>query len=144
MTYLHDELNGTNEVHEELQDQVLLLLLHLVQTVLLTALLNLRVGQTGAGAGLQQLLGNGTRTTGLVGLLVLRIDVGILGLELLDERVHVLVLFFFVIGRGLGRRHLLLLLIELTRGHRGAQVVRGHRGTRIRHDGELGTGNNNY
>src|SRR3569833_1407489 len=29
----HDELNGTNEVAEELEDQVLLLLLHLVQTV---------------------------------------------------------------------------------------------------------------
>ena len=29
----HDELNGTNEEHAELQDEVLLLLLHLVKTV---------------------------------------------------------------------------------------------------------------
>lgn len=31
--YLHDELDRTNEVAEELENQVLLLLLHLVQAV---------------------------------------------------------------------------------------------------------------
>lgn len=46
---LHDELNRTDKVHEELEDQVLLLLLHLVETILLAAGDDLRLGKTGAG-----------------------------------------------------------------------------------------------
>ena len=46
---LHDELDRTDEVHEKLQDQVLLLLLHLVKTKLLAAGGDLSLGKTSAG-----------------------------------------------------------------------------------------------
>lgn len=51
--YLHDELDGTNEIHEELEDHVLLLLLHLIETELLSPGLNLGGGQTSPGVGLE-------------------------------------------------------------------------------------------
>lgn len=45
---LHDELDRTDEVHEELQNHVLLLLLHLIETILLAAGDDLGLCQTSA------------------------------------------------------------------------------------------------
>ena len=108
--YLHDELDGSDKVGEELEDEVLLLLLHLVETVLLAAGGDLGVGQTGAGVGLQQLVRHGTLATGLVlVLLVDLVDVAVLRLEVGNELIHVLVLLVFL-GHGA------LLLVERGRG----------------------------
>lgn len=55
---LHDELNGTDEEAKELQEKVLLLLLHLVETILAASLGNLLLGETDAGVGLEHVLRN--------------------------------------------------------------------------------------
>ncbi|GKT51544.1 uncharacterized protein ColSpa_11725 [Colletotrichum spaethianum] len=53
---LHDELDGTNEEHEELKDEVLLLLSHLVATPLAAAVDNLLLSETKTGVSLELLL----------------------------------------------------------------------------------------
>jgi hypothetical protein len=64
LTYLHDELDRTNEEAKELEKQVLLLLLHLVETIFATALEDLLVCETDAGVGLEHVLGDDTPATG--------------------------------------------------------------------------------
>jgi hypothetical protein len=64
LTYLHDELDRTNEEAEELENQVLLLLLHLVETIFATALEDLLVCETDAGVSLEHVLGDDTPATG--------------------------------------------------------------------------------
>lgn len=61
---LHDELNGTNEETEELENVVLLLLLHLVETVLAAALDNLLRSETDTGVSLEHVLGDDATATG--------------------------------------------------------------------------------
>src|SRR5438552_18177081 len=56
--YLHDELNGTNKVHEELFDHVFLFFGHLIQTVFSAAIGDLLCRQTLAGIGIEQFLRN--------------------------------------------------------------------------------------
>ncbi len=51
-TYLHDELNGANEEAQELEKHVLLLLLHLIETILLASLKHLLGCETNPGVGL--------------------------------------------------------------------------------------------
>lgn len=63
-TYLHDELDRTNEEAKELENQVLLLLLHLVETIFATALEDLVACETDAGVGLEHVLGDDTAATG--------------------------------------------------------------------------------
>ena len=63
-TYLHDELNGADKETQELENHVLLLLLHLVETIFATALENLVGGETDAGVGLEHILGDDARTAG--------------------------------------------------------------------------------
>jgi hypothetical protein len=95
--YLHDELNGTDEVREELENQVLLLLLHLVETELAAASLNLRLGETDAGVSLEHVLGDSAATTGGGSLLLLLFElVSILGLEVVNEGINVLILIVIV------------------------------------------------
>ncbi|GJD02139.1 hypothetical protein ColKHC_10964 [Colletotrichum higginsianum] len=57
---LHDELDRTNEEHEELKDQVLLLLGHLVAAPLAATVENLLFGQTKTGVSLELLFGDDT------------------------------------------------------------------------------------
>jgi hypothetical protein len=135
---LHDELNGTDEEHDELQDEVLLLLGHLVETVLLSSLKDLVGGKTDGGVGLEKLLGNGLgggTFLGVVGVLTENVISGI-RLELLNEGVHIIIgLVIEATGGGSGRSgrggSLLLngvLLGELSRvqgrvgGHAGLYV----------------------
>jgi len=94
---LHDELNRTDEVHQELQDQVLLLLLHLVETELSPSLLDFGGGKSDAGIGLEKILRNGTGAGTRRDVLVLRVLLSFLGLEIVDEGIDVpdiLVIFF--------------------------------------------------
>ena len=51
--YLHDELNGTDKVHEELFDHVLLFLGHLIETVLFTTFDDLLRCQTLASVSVE-------------------------------------------------------------------------------------------
>lgn len=148
------------EVAEELKNQVLLLLLHLVlegsqsvmmsqlqtlegpivthKTVLSPAREHLLLGKTlsptsqhtqsptikkpsgskthDTGVGLQQLLRDGPATAGSVLLILVVINVTILGLELLDQGIDVLIfLFLMLLLLRHGRRGGLLLLVELAR-----------------------------
>lgn len=97
-TYLHDELNGTNEVREELEDKVLLLLLHLVETVLAATRLDLRLSETHARVGLKHVVGDRAATTG-GGLLLLVIEVvAVLRLEVVDEGIDILILILIRVG----------------------------------------------
>jgi hypothetical protein len=100
-THLHDELDRPNEETQELEDQILLLFLHLIETELLLALDDFLRGQAGAGGGLEKLFGNGTGTTGLSSLFLL-LDISVLRLELLDQGIHVLVFLFVILRRRLG------------------------------------------
>ena len=123
--YLHDELNWTNEVSEELENHVLLLLLHLVKAILLAAKRNLRLSETSASVRLELILWDGDSSTWGGVLCLILIDVAILGLELIDESIHILVLLVFDgwLGAWLSARLLswswgigsLRLLIEVTR-----------------------------
>jgi hypothetical protein len=126
-THLHDKLNGADEEAEELENQVLLLLLHLIQAKLLAAVQHVLRGQAVPGVGLQQILGHDARAAGLDVLFLLL--GAVFGLELLDEGVDVLV-FVIVLGGGRlgpGRRNL---LFRLWRMHRGLFVAGSGR-----HDG---------
>ncbi|KUI57714.1 hypothetical protein VP1G_10929 [Cytospora mali] len=111
---LHDELDRTDEVHEELQNQVLLLLLHLVETILLAAGGNLSLSET--SAGILWLFRNDTATS-LVALLVFLIQtVSILGLKILDQGVDVLIFLVIDLGLGVvGGLSSLTLLVEAAR-----------------------------
>jgi hypothetical protein len=130
-TYHHDVLNRTDEETEELEDQVLLLLLHLVETVLATAGDDLSLGKTKAAVGLEHVLGDGADAAGGDSLLIV-VDhlVAILGLEVLDQGVDVLILV--IVDNGgllLGGRDALgsggavgsLLVVEATRLNVGVQ-----------------------
>ncbi|ROV95796.1 hypothetical protein VPNG_08757 [Cytospora leucostoma] len=112
---LHDELDRTNEVHEELQNQILLLLLHLVETELLAACGDLSLSET--SSSVLCLFGNNT-TASVVALLFLVIiqAVAILGFEIFDQGVDVLIFIFVVLDLGLVCRLVeLTLLIEAAR-----------------------------
>ena len=87
---LHDELNGADKVHEELEDEILLVLLHLIKAVLLAAGGDLGLGQTASGIGVEHILRHGLGAADLGGLLFLLID-AVDGLEIIDESVDVLV-----------------------------------------------------
>jgi hypothetical protein len=100
LAYLHDELNGTDEEGKELEEVVLLLLLHSVVTVLLAAGKDLGFRKTNTGVGLEHVFGDLATTTG--GLLFFLLElVTILGLEVLDQGVNVLI-FLLILNRGLG------------------------------------------
>lgn len=156
-TDLHDELNRTDEVSEELEDQVLLLLPHLVETVLLATHGDLLLSETSARVGLELVLGDdptGSRVVLL--LLLLLFGVAVLRLELVDQGVHVLVLLLIVVqwlavggGRRAGTANGgLMLLAEvaglnvvvvdvLSAGRANVAGVLGHGGLRC-HSEELG------
>jgi hypothetical protein len=125
-THLHDKLDGTNEEAEELEDQVLLLLLHLVQPETFPTLGDFVGRQTSASISLQQLFGHGLCAARLGFLLLFEIGGGVLRLELLDECVHVLFFLVVIIRlRRLLRRVVLeaLLLVELAARHIVAEMV---------------------
>jgi len=109
LAYLHDKLDGTNEVTEELEDQVLLLFFHLIETVSLPARSNFLLVQPHARVGVKQFLWYRTSTTGLDSLLLLVLDVTVRRLELLDQGVHIL-LFIILVSGG----HDLLLVLRFT------------------------------
>lgn len=140
--YLHDELDRTNEVTEKLEDQVLFFFLHLIETILLSSGSDLSLGETNAGVSLQHLLRHWTSATSDSLLLFLEIlSVTVLRLEIVDQRIHVLVVF--LLGRSLftGRNRVSAIVvtdllrvvvpIELTTGDGVAKVVgRGGAGAR--------------
>lgn len=76
-TYLHDELDGTNEETQELEQKVLLLLLHLVETELPAALQDLFARETNTGVSLEHLLRDNASAAGgdLFLLLELKTDI---------------------------------------------------------------------
>ncbi len=103
-THLHDELNGPDKVHEELEDEVLLFLLHLIEAILLAPGLDLGVGETGAGVGVEHLFGHGTGSTGFGDLFLFDLT-AILGLEIINKSINVFDLVFVDdLGLDLGRR----------------------------------------
>ena len=61
--YLHDKLDGADEVAQELENQVLLLLLHLIETILPSPLENLLACETSASVGLELVLRDHTTGT---------------------------------------------------------------------------------
>ena len=136
-THLHDELDGTNEEAKELQDEIFLLLLHLIETVLLATLQHFSRGQTIARRCLEKLFGHGSCAAGC-GLFLFLLDGVVLRLELLDQRVHVLVLLLVLLDDAALWRIVFLLLVQLARRDVSAQVVvgsgcvrHGDSGTRI-------------
>jgi hypothetical protein len=62
---LHDELDRADEETEELENEVLLLLLHLVETILPATLDDLFRCETNSGVGLEHVLRDNTTTAGL-------------------------------------------------------------------------------
>lgn len=110
----HNELNWTDEEHKELENHVLALLFHGVESPLLAASDNLCLRETDPRVGLELVLRNDTSTTG-GGLLVVVDLVAILGLEILDQGVHVLI-GLLILGNGslgvVGSGSLSSLLIE--------------------------------
>ena len=139
ITYLHDELNGTNEVSEEFEDQVLLIFFHLIETELLSPVDDFGIGKTDTSVGLEHIFRDLDLPAGSVILLVLFfVDMAILRFELIDQCVDVLVLVIIVarLGRLIGAldrvggietmavvTFLAVLLVEVTRGHVGAEVI---------------------
>jgi hypothetical protein len=119
---LHDELDRTNEETEELEDQVLLLLLHLVETILLASRQDFALGKTDTSVGHEHVLRNNTATAGLNLLLLIIIDVAILGLEILDKSIHILIrlLILLVLLASWGRGSHRGLLIEVACGTRAS------------------------
>ena len=92
--HLHDELNWTNEITKELEDQVLLVLLHLIEAEFLSPDDNFLRCQTVASVSLEKIFGDWSCTTGLGDFLVLGVDASILRLELFNQRINVLVVLF--------------------------------------------------
>jgi hypothetical protein len=119
---LHDELDRTNEETEELEDQVLLLLLHLVETILLASRQDFALGKTDTSVGHEHVLRNNTATAGLNLFLLIIIDVAILGLEILDKSIHILIrlLILLVLLASWGRGSHRGLLIEVACGTRAS------------------------
>jgi hypothetical protein len=111
----HNELDGTNEEHQKLENHVLTLFFHGVQAPLLSTGDNLSLSQTDTRVSLELVLGDDTTTTG--GSLLFVVDLmAVLGLEVLDQGVHVLIGLFIVGDGSLGvvgsGRSLSSLLIE--------------------------------
>ena len=84
MTYLHDELNGTDEETKELEQEVFLLLLHLVETIFPTTLEDLLGCKTNTRVGLEHVLGDDAGATGsdIFFLLKLEREEGIISYKL--------------------------------------------------------------
>lgn len=134
ISYLHDELDRTDEETEELEDHVLLLLLHLVQAVLAATGDDLLLGKTDAGVRLEHLLGDDTAavSVGLGLLLILVVDgVAIVGLEVFDEGINVLILLLVLDGLLNSLNRSGVLLVELAA--RDAGVQRRRCGSRLGH-----------
>ncbi|CAF3594394.1 unnamed protein product [Fusarium graminearum] len=103
-----------NEEHEELENHVLLLFFHGVETPFLATCDNLSLSQTNTRVSLELVLGDDTSTAG-GGLLVVVDLVAVLGLEVLDQGIHVLI-GLLILGDGslgvVGSGSLSSLLIE--------------------------------
>ncbi|KAL0635536.1 hypothetical protein Q9L58_005467 [Maublancomyces gigas] len=88
-TNLHDELNWTNEVEQEFEDQVLLLLLHLIETILLAALLDLGGSKTSASVSLEKIFRDRASARASNGLLLIdSLIVTVLGLEVINQLIN--------------------------------------------------------
>ena len=90
-TYLHDELDGADKVHEEFEEEILLLLLHLVQTEFSAALEDFGLAETIAGVGPQKGVRHRSRGTSLDDLLLLHDLAAVLRLEVGDKHGDVVV-----------------------------------------------------
>jgi hypothetical protein len=97
---LHDELNGTDEKHEELDNEGFLLLRHLVPTKLLSASKNLIGGQTDRLVSLKKFLRNRLGRVASSGLFLEEVISTMVGLEFFNEGVDIVV--FFIIRRSKG------------------------------------------
>ena len=137
--YLHDELNGADKVTEELQNQIFLLLFHLIQTVLLSPRGYIALRQAMPGICVEHLFRHRTGATGF-DLFLFFLDGAISRLELIDQSIDVLVLLIVVVISlllhrsrngsvvvGLMMTGLFRIVsgaIELSTGNIGAQMVR--------------------
>jgi hypothetical protein len=77
LTYLHDELDRADEEAEELEKHVLLLILHLVETILPATLEDLLRCKTDARVGLEHVLGDDTPGAGDDLFLLFELDVAL-------------------------------------------------------------------
>ncbi|KAI6756513.1 hypothetical protein HG530_011111 [Fusarium avenaceum] len=104
----------SDEEHQKLQDHIFLFFFHCVQSPFATTSDNLSLSKTDARVGLELVLGNDTATAGLS--LFFFIDLmAVLGLEVLDQGIHVLVGLLIFGNRslvGVGGGSLSSLLIE--------------------------------
>lgn len=127
INYLHDELNGTNEVSQELEDQVLLLFLHLIHTVLLATCCDFGLCKTNASVGLQLIFWDNASCARIYFVLAfLFLLMPILRLELINQGIHVLIFLFIIVTRlpsSLLRVIVTCLLVESTRLDIGVQVI---------------------
>ena len=94
----HYELNWAYEEHEELEDHVLALFFHLVEAPFASSVDDFGFGETDSGVGLELIFGNNTATSRLSLFFFVK-GVAILGLEILDQGVHVLVGVMWLITR---------------------------------------------
>ena len=123
VAYLHNELNGTNKVAEELEKQVLLLFLHLIHTILLATGMDFGFCKTNACIGLQLVFWNDASSAwGSLLLVLVVLSVAILGFELIDQSVHVLV-FLLILSGLVGRRRGIVLLVEVAGLDLGIEVI---------------------
>jgi hypothetical protein len=119
VAYLHDELNRTNEVSKELEKQIFLFFLHLIQAILLPPSVYFGFCETNAGVSLELVLRNDASSAWSRLLLILVIfSVAILGLELVNQSVFLLILR--LVGNS---RHGIVLLIEVARLDLGIEVI---------------------
>jgi len=111
---LHHKLDRSDKEHEKLQDHILLLFFHRIQTPFASTSDNLSLSKTDTRVGLELILGDDTAAAGL-GLFFFIDLMAVLGLEVLDQGIHVLVgLLIFGNGSlvGVGGGSLSSLLIE--------------------------------
>jgi hypothetical protein len=108
-------LDGANEKHQKLENHILTLFFHSIESPFLSAGDNLSLSQADTRVSLKLVLGDDTATTG-GGLLFVVDLMAVLGLEVLNQGVHVLIGLFIVGDGSLGvvgsGRSLSSLLIE--------------------------------
>jgi hypothetical protein len=107
-------LDRSDEEHQKLENHVFLFFFHRIEAPFASTGDNLGLGETDTRVGLELILGNDTATAGLS--LFFFIDLmAVLGLEVLDQGIHVLIgLLIFGNGSlvGVGGGSLSSLLIE--------------------------------
>src|ERR1700734_3413730 len=103
-TYLHDELDRTDEISEELENQIFLLFLHLIHSVLLATEQDFMLSQTDTRVSLKLVFWHDATLSRTFLLLFLLICMTILRLQLINQCIHVLIFLFLFLHRLLSSR----------------------------------------